>query len=239
MSPKSYRRGYPVAILIGIEVDCAAIWHIFSQVAKQQQIIHLNGDRKDQKAVYSFHEAIINTIRSTLKEGVRSIVVASPPKTRYSQNFQNHIEAHHTWLIQGTNKATVSLISGSANTPPQVAALTKKPEFKQLIQENAAQETENLLEILEKRLNKTANIVLFSLEEVEGVILDGGQGKLQPEYVLLTDNYLAGSHQKGRLNRLIQIAQNKKVKTRVVAAESNAGVRLNQLGGIVCLLKED
>jgi stalled ribosome rescue protein Dom34 len=35
----------------------------------------------------------------------------------------------------------------------------------------------------------------------------------------------------------MQIAQNKKVKTRVIDAESNAGKRLTQLGGIVCLAK--
>jgi hypothetical protein len=35
----------------------------------------------------------------------------------------------------------------------------------------------------------------------------------------------------------MQIAANKKVRTRVVDAESPAGKRLGQLGGIVCLAK--
>ena len=81
MKPKNYKRGYPVAVLVGIEQDHAALWHIFSQVAKQQQTIPINGDRKDSKALYSFHETIINALRPVLKEGVRSIVVASPPRT--------------------------------------------------------------------------------------------------------------------------------------------------------------
>ena len=240
MKPKSYKRGYPVAVLVGIEQEHAALWQIFSQVAKHQQTIPLNGDRKDSKALYSFHESIINALRPVLKEGVRSIIAASPPRTSYAQDFLSHIKAHHAWLLQGPNKASFSQITGSASAPSQVAALTKTSTFKQLIQENATEETENLLEILEKRLNKTDNLVLFSLQEAENLILNPqAPGKPQPEYLLLTDDYLAGSRQKNRVNRLMQIAARNGVKTRVINAESNAGKRLTQLGGIVCLAKLD
>jgi stalled ribosome rescue protein Dom34 len=125
-------------------------------------------------------------------------------------------------------------MAGSAATGPQVAALTKKPEFKQLIEENAAEETENILELLERRLND--NQVVYSLEEAENLILSvQPPGKPQPEYLLLTNDYLAGCRQKNRLHRLVQIAQNKKIKTKVVNAESTAGARLTQLGGLICL----
>jgi stalled ribosome rescue protein Dom34 len=238
MKPKAYKRGYPVAILIGIENDHAALWQVFSQVAKHQQTTALSGDRKDSKALYNFHESIINALRPTLKEGVRSIIIAASAKTNYAQDFLNHIKAHHTWLIQGPNKATFSPITGSASTPPQVAALTKTALFKQLINETTAEETENLLEILEKRLNEVDNLVLFSLEEAENLIL-GKQaaGKPKPEYLLLTDNYLSSSRQKNRVHRLLQIATNRNVKTRIINAESTAGIRLTQLGGLVCLAK--
>jgi stalled ribosome rescue protein Dom34 len=238
MKPKAYKRGYPVAILIGIENDHAALWQVFSQVAKHQQTIPLSGDRKDSKALYNFHESIINALRPTLKEGVRSIIIAASAKTNYAHDFLNHIRAHHTWLLQGPNKATFSPITGSASTPPQVAALTKTALFKQLINETTAEETENLLEILEKRLNETDNLVLFSLEEAENLIL-GKQatGKPKPEYLLLTDNYLSSSRQKNRVHRLLQIAANRNVKTRIINAESTAGIRLTQLGGLVCLAK--
>jgi stalled ribosome rescue protein Dom34 len=240
MKPKNYKRGYPVAVLVGIEQDHAALWHIFSQVAKQQQTIPLGGERRDSKALYSFHEAIINALRPVLKEGVRSVIAASPPRTNYAQDFLCHIKAHHTWLLQGTNKATFSQITGSASSPSQVAGLTKTGAFKQLIQENAAEETENLLEILEKRLCKSDNLVLFSLQEAENLILNPqAPGKPQPEYLMLTDDYLAGTRQKNRVNRLMMIAAKNGVKTRVINAESNAGARLTQLGGIVCLAKLD
>ena len=238
MKPKNYKRGYPVAMLIGIEEDHAALWQIFSQVAKPQQTISINGERKDQKALYNFHETIINALRPILKEGVRSVVVASPPRTSYAQLFLKHIKTHHAWLTQGTNKATFSQIVGSASSPPQVGTLTKTSTFKQLIQENATEETENLLEILEKRLSKTDNLVLFSLQEAETLILNPqAPGKPQPDYLMLTDDYLAGSRQKNRVNRLMMIAAKNGVKTRVINAESNAGARLTQLGGIVCLAK--
>jgi stalled ribosome rescue protein Dom34 len=240
MKPKNYKRGYPVAMLIGIEADHAALWQIFSQVAKPQQAISIKGERKDQKALYTFHETIINALRPVLIEGVRSMVVASPTRTSYAQEFLYHIKAHHAWLMQGTSKASFSQITGSASSPPQVAALTKSSAFKQLIQENATEETENLLQILEKRLSKTDNLVLFSLQEAETLILNPQTpGKPQPEYLMLTDDYLADSRQKNRVNRLMMIAAKNGVKTRVISAESNAGLRLTQLGGIVCLAKID
>ena len=129
MKPKNYKRGYPVAMLIGIEADHAALWQIFSQVAKPQQTISINGERKDQKTLYNFHETIINALRPILKEGVRSVVVASPPRTSYALEFLYHIKAHHAWLTQGTNKATFSQIVGSASSPSQVGNFNKNPSF--------------------------------------------------------------------------------------------------------------
>jgi stalled ribosome rescue protein Dom34 len=241
MSPKSYRRGYPVAVLIGIEKNHAAFWLVFSQVAKHQQNIALNGDRNDPKALYNFHETIINALRPIFKEGIKSIIIASPTKTSYSQQFLNHIKGHHNWLQQGTSKAVFSPITGSASTPTQVAALTQTSIFKQLISDTTAEETENLLEILEKRLNTNAtnNLVLYSLQEAEHFILQPqGEGKTKPDYLMLTDEYLLKSRQKYRVQRLMQIAANIGVKTRVISAESTAGKRLTQLGGLVCLAKE-
>ena len=238
--PKLYRRGYPVAVLVGIEQNHATLWYVFSQVAKQQQTIPLSGSRSDSKAAYNFHESIVNALRPTLKEGVRSIIIASPMKTSYAQEFQNHIKAHHNWLLQSANKAAFSTIAGSASSPQQVASLTTTIAFKELISETTAQETENLLEILEKRLNTEDNLVLFSLQEAEPFIYETqGEGKPKPEYLMLTDEYLSKSRQKNRLQRLMQVAANKGVKTRVINTESAAGKRVSQLGGIVCLAKRE
>ncbi|MGD6935045.1 MAG: hypothetical protein ACQCN5_12650 [Candidatus Bathyarchaeia archaeon] len=238
MTPKTYRRGYPVAVLAGIEQTQAAIWKIYSQVAKPDATIRLEGTRSDAKALYSFHEAIVNALRPTLKEGVKSVIIAAPQKTSYSQDFLSHVKGHHAWLFSGANKATFKQLVGSAVTHAQVSNITSSAEFKQSISDSTLEETENIREVLEKRLNTADQLVLFSLEEAEDAIYSPDiPGKPKPEYLLLTDNYLSNDKRKGRINRLMQIAQNKKVKTRVVNGESPAGARLNQLGGLVCLLK--
>ena len=235
---KAYKRGYAVAILAGLEKTHAALWKVFSKVVKPEKTLTIVGTRNNPKALYNFHESIINALRPTLKEGVRSIILVSPARTNYAQEFIDHIREHHTWLIQGTNKAAFSEITGSASTLSQVAALTRTKAFRQLICETTAEETENLIEILEKRLNASEknNLVLFSLEEAEALILNQqNTSRPKPEYLLLTDKYLADNREKNRLHRLMQIATNRKVKTRIVNAESPAGVRLTQLGGIVCI----
>jgi stalled ribosome rescue protein Dom34 len=238
LKTKGYKRGYPVATLIGIEEDKAALWKVFSKVAKPENTIHINGTRNNPKALYNFHESIINALRPTLKEGVRTVILASPARTTHDQEFIDHVREHHTWLTQGPNKAAFSTITGSASTPSQVATLTRTPTFHQLISETNAEETENLIEILEKRLSVSDrnNLVLFSLEEAENLILHWQKpDRPKPEYLLLTDRYLADTRAKNRVHRLMQIATNRKVKTRVINAESPAGTRLTQLGGLICL----
>jgi stalled ribosome rescue protein Dom34 len=165
--------------------------------------------------------------------------LASSPRKAYSREFIEHVSRHHAWLTQGAGKVAFAEITGSAATLPQVTALTRNPVFKEMVQEATSEETGGLLDLLESRLSSSRGdkMVLYSLDEAEEVVLYSRKGSLKPEHLLLTDKYLAGSRQKGRLNRLMQVAANKKVKTRVVDAESPAGKRLTQLGGIVCLAK--
>jgi stalled ribosome rescue protein Dom34 len=238
LKQKKYKRGYPVAILLGLEEEKAVLWKVFSKVVKPENTVHINGTRNNPKALYNFHESIINALRPTLKEGVRSVILASSAKINHAQEFINHVREHHTWLTQDPNKTSFSKITGAASTQSQVATLTRTQTFRQLICETTAEETEHLIEILEKRLSTAdhSNTVSFSLEEAEALILKHQKAsKPKPEYLLLTDKYLAATREKSRLHRLMQIAVNKNVKTRIVNSESPAGKRLTQLGGIVCL----
>lgn len=240
MAPKSgYRRGYTVAILVGLEEDTAALWKVYSKVVKPEATLQLEGTRDNPKAVYSFHEAIVNALRGTINEGVRSIILASPLRTTYAREFKDHVKRHHAWLMQGANKVAFTEITGSAATLSDVTALTKNSLFYKMMHEATSEETVSLLDLLESRLSSSNgdNAVLYSLEDVEDVIVYSRKGGLTPEFLLLTDKYLANSRKRFRINRLMQIAANKKVKTRVVDAESPAGKRLSQLGGIVCLAK--
>jgi stalled ribosome rescue protein Dom34 len=227
-----------VAILIGLEENLAALWKVFSNVVKHEKTIQFNGARNDPKTLYNFHEAIINALRPTLKEGVKSVILASPAKSNYAKNFINHVQSHHAWLTQGSNKAAFKEITGSAVTLPKVTALTKNPTFHQIISETTLEETETLIALLEKRLNapNQDTLILYSLKEIEDLIFSPWKpSKPKPEHLILTDTYLANTRQKNRLHRLIQIAANKSVKTRIVNAESPAGKRLAQLGGIILL----
>jgi stalled ribosome rescue protein Dom34 len=234
---RGYRRGYPVAILAGLEDDRAVLWKIFSNVVKPEKTLRLDGSRNDPKALYNFHESIVNALRPTMKEGIRSVILASPARTNHAQKFIDHIRVHHAWLVQGRNKAIFSETTGSADTLGEVAALTRTPTFHRLISETTSDETENLIDLLEKRLSapNQNTLVLYSLEEIEDLIL-GPQKPInpKPEYLMLTDKHLSDSHEKNRIHRLMQIATNKNVKIRIVDAESTAGRRLTQLGGMVC-----
>jgi len=235
---KRFRRGYPVAMLVGFNDGTAVLWNVFSNVAKHEKTLCINRTRNNQKDLYNFHESIINALRPILKEGVRSIILTSPTRTNYHQELINHICEHHKWLTQGSNKVAFSKITGFATTPPQVAALTRTPIFRRLISETIEEETENLIEILEKRINTTENnsLVLFSLEEAENLVLKRRKpNEPKPEYLMLTHRYLAENRRKSRLHRLMQIAANKKIKTRIIKVESPAGKRLTQLGGFICL----
>jgi stalled ribosome rescue protein Dom34 len=239
---KGYRRGYPVAILAGLEEDRAVIWKVFSKVVKPEKTIWLDGTWNDQKAVYNFLESVINALRPTLKEGVRSIILAAPARTNYAQILVDHVQAHHAWLAQGPNRATFSQATGSAATPSDVATLARTRQFSRLIGETTEKETEDLIDLLEKRLNSSDQhaSILYSLKEIEDLILTPHRpGTTKPEYLMLTDKYLSYSREKHRTNRLIQIAANKNVKTRIVDAKSAAGQRLTQLGGMVCLARRE
>ncbi|MCW4019495.1 MAG: hypothetical protein NWF00_12600 [Candidatus Bathyarchaeota archaeon] len=239
--PRRYRRGYAVAVLVGLKEDQAVLWKVFSQVVKPEKTVPVNGNRTDQKAVYNFHEAVINALRPALKEGVKSIIVATPPRTSFAADFLRHIKEHHAWLAGGPGKATFAEITGLATNKHEVTVLTRTAEFRKIVGETTTEETENLLELLEKRLNASSQepLVLYSFEEIEdGILGSWAPSKPKPEYLLLTDTYLSGSRQKRRLQRIMQIATNKGVKTRVVNAKTPSGKRLLQLGGIICILTD-
>src|SRR4030066_1884251 len=197
MANKKYRRGYTVAILAGLEKDDASLWKVFSKVVKPTTTIRLDGNRNDLKATFNFHESIVNALRPTFKEGVRSVILASPPRTAYAQEFIHHVQRHHTWLVQGANKITFAEAAGSAKTPSQVAAVTRTEACQRLILGITSEETVNLLELLEKRISTSTevNAVLFSLEEAENLFRQSQKPNGdKPEYLILTAEYSAQSH---------------------------------------------
>jgi stalled ribosome rescue protein Dom34 len=241
---QGYKRGYPVAVLMGLEESSAALWQVFSNVVKPYASVKLEGRRKDEGRLYSFHESIVNALRPILNEGVRSIVVAAPARTSFASLFFEHVRRHHAYLVQGNGSNVTSFreLTGSACQIHEVASLVKTETFHKLIGESTSEEADGLMETLENRLNVNdgSAIAVFSLEEAEDLIYSQGKrGTLRPDYLMLTDRYLADSKNKNRIHRLLQISKNKNIKTRVVNAETLAGKRLSQLGGLVCLAKTE
>jgi stalled ribosome rescue protein Dom34 len=235
---KGYRCGYPMAILLGFESDYAVLWHVFSQAAKPHLTLKLSGNRTDERALYNFHESVVEALRPTLNEGIRSIIVTAPMKTTYAQDFVDHVQRHHAYLIQpkSPNRATFAQLVGSADQPHKVAELVKTKEFQKLIAETTSDEVDLIVDALEKHLHNinTDSAVLFSLKEIEDRVYDRKLDDVpETRYLILTDKYLADIKDKNRINRLLQIANNKKVKTRIVNAETPAGKRISQLGGAV------
>lgn len=240
---RRYRRGYPVALLVGFEDHYAVLWRVFSRVIKLYKKVNIVGKRTDEKILYTFHESIISTLKPVLDEGIRSIIIASPVRTSYSKDFLGHIKKHHKYLLQSksSNRVNFAQIFNSASNEIKVAELVKTKEFKESISDTTSEEADQIISDFEKILcsNLNSSNVIYSLKEIEEVIYKQENNKVsRKQYLLLTDKYLTGEKQKNKLHRLIQIAQNKKVKIRVIDTKTSAGSRISQFGGIVFFTKE-
>ncbi len=234
-----YRRGYPLAVLVGLEERRAVLWRVFSEVVKLDGIVE-RGREAEKGELYDFLESIVNALRPIIKEGIKSIVIAAPARTDYAKNFLDHIRKHHVWLVrEGPNAATFGELIGSASQLHEVHELVRTKEFRDAIGETTSRDAENIAAALEKTLDSdTGTAVLYSLEEIEDFV-DGrqDQSNLRPEHIVLTDKYLADTKVRGRILRLLQISKNKGIKTTIINAETGAGLRLSQLGGLVCFAK--
>jgi len=235
---RGYKRGYSVALLVGLEDDHAVLWRVYSHVVRQYLTLKIGGKRTDKRALYNFHESMVDALRPVLEEGVRSIMVTAPMKTTYATDFMDHVRKHHTYLTQSKrqNRAAFAELVGSADQPYKVVKLVKTKEFRKLIAETTSGEADHIVNALEKRLFgiDSNSIVLYTLEEIEDMVY--GREKrddLRTGYLMLTDEYLAVSKDKNRIHRLLQISENRKVKTRIVNAETPAGKRISQFGGVV------
>jgi stalled ribosome rescue protein Dom34 len=225
-----------VALLVGFEDNRAILWQIFSNVVKPYLTLKLGGKRTDEKALYNFHESIVDALRPVFKEGVRSILVTAPSKTTYTADFLNHLRKHHTYLIQSKspNGATFAELVGSADQPHNVAELVKTKEFRRLVAETTSGEADNIVNALEKHLSDKNSVVLFTLKEIEETIYKQERpNSSRTEYLMLTDKFLADSEDKNRIQRLLQISKNRKIKTRIINSETPAGKRITQFGGAV------
>lgn len=247
---KKPKRGYPVGVIVGFEPMGAFIWKIFSERPVLAERVNLGRKFKnaDRNQLYKFYEDLIRALRPLLKAGLRSILLLSPPKTTYTAGFMNHIKHHHHWLLREKHphSATFRELSWSATTKDAVSVFMQSEEYREAVGSATSAETDQLIAQMEARLNDpNSGLVLYSLKDIEKLVFAGGTRKkkfkplkLLPEYIMLTADYLESSQQKSRIQRLLQIAKNREIKSKIIEDdESSAGIRVTQLGGIVCFLR--
>ena len=216
-----------MAILMGLEGNQASTWTVYSESVKPGEWIR--GDDE-----YNFYESIVDVLRPRIKEGVKTILVAAPDEKDY-ENFMDHIGKHQGWLLKGwrLNTVTFEHISEPAISADQVRGLVKSHGFKGKLSEVTQVDMLQVMGVLEKRLNDPEGIetLLFALEDVEDAVYGGERS---PKYILVTEGFR--SRNRRRAGRLLQVAANKGVRTRIVRADTSAGARITQFGGLVCML---
>ncbi len=238
------KRGYPVGILIIFEVRRAFLWQVFSETIKPMITLNFVGKRDDLKALYAFHERVVDALRPAFKEGIKSVILVAPPKMPYNTEFLDHVQHHHLWLVKPKSPNAVSFgtMEGAVSDYEDVAVFVQSVAFQEKINEIIGAEADQIIAALEKRLQQpesSKESVVYSLEDIESVIYNRDINDMsQVEYIILTDEFLADAANKNRVQRLLQVAQNKGVKTRVIKTESAAGERLTQFGGLVWFRRE-
>jgi stalled ribosome rescue protein Dom34 len=232
---RGYRRGYPVAVLIGFDRSRAVLWRVFSQVVKPHSTIE--APRGGKRERYNYHEAVVNALRPILKEGVGSVVVVAPARTSYVKEFLDHVAKHQPWMTRGAGSATFTGIVGSATTQEEVSALVRTGEVQRAIGTSAEGEADRIKGLLESRLAQDdASPILYSLYEIEELIF--GQrvkGRPAPEHLILTDRFLA-AHRR-RAQRLMEASRSRGTRAYVIGVKTAAGQRVEQLGGMVLLTR--
>ena len=239
---KRSKRGHPIAVLIGLHDNDAVFWRIFSETIRPHFKVNRGRKRRNQSKMqlYHFHEAIINTLRPVIKEGIRSVILLSPPKEEYSEEFLNHVNKHHSWLLkQGDNQVIFSKIVGNqAKTQKDVYYLKTQEYFKEIVGKTSNQEGLLILEELTKVINKNEKFskILYAWREIDYELrLIKQNPKLpKPNYIILTEEYLKDPKNRNKTHRILQIAQNLEIKTKIVSKESEAGVIVDKFGGLVC-----
>ncbi len=239
------KRGHPIAILIGLHDKDAVFWRIFSEAIRLHFKINRGRKRRNQnkKQLYHFHEEIINTLRPNIKEGIRSVILLSPPKEEYSDEFLNHVNKHHSWLLKkGDNQVVFSKIIGNqAKTQRDVYYLKTQEYFKDILDETSNQEGLLILDELREIINKNEkfSMILYTWKEIdyELRLIRRNPNLPKPNYIILTEEYLKNPKNRNKTHRILQLAKNLEIKTKIVSQESVAGAIVDQFGGLVCYFK--
>ena len=242
---KRLKRGHPIAILIGLHNNDAVFWRIFSETIRFHFKINRGRKRRNQnkKQLYHFHEEIIDLLRPLIKEGIRSVIVLSPPKEQYSDEFLNHVTKHHSWLLKKGDKQVVfsKIIGNQAKAQKDVYYLKTQESFKDIVDETSNQEGMLILDELMEVINKNEKFskILYTWREIdyELRLIKRNPNLPKPNYIILTEEFLKNPKNRNKTHRILQIAANLDIKTKIVPQESEAGAIVEGFGGLVCYFR--
>jgi len=224
--PKRGRRGYPTAILIGLDNQTANIWLIFSESIKQGKTITKNGD--DEKSVYKHNEEVVEAIRALLPEGFNQLIIASTEKYTRKAGFRDYLNRSHGWL---TKRLTIKELDMKAVTRTDVLQLIKHNRIQETVSEAAVETNDMIMERLEKALN--GGHTIYTLRELAGVLAS----EKAPELILITEGFDAANRSSRLYQSTIQKARNMRATVSIIKPETPACARLEQLGGFVCVIR--
>jgi len=243
---KRIKRGHQVAILIGLHDNDAVFWKVYSESISLHSRIKRGRKRKSQnkKQLYHFHEEIINVLKPIIKEGIRSVILLSPPKENFSEEFLDHVNKHHLWLLKKGDKQVVfsKIIGNQAKTQKDVYYLKTQEYFRDIVDETSNQEGLLILEELKEIINKNEKFskILYTWKEIdyELKLIKNNPNLSKPNYIILTEEYQKSPKNRNKINRILQIAKNFEIKTKIVRQESEAGAIVKQFGGLICYIRK-
>lgn len=228
MPRRRRRRGYPVAVMIGLENKKSYFWNVFSNSVKPGAVKVWTDNE------YNFFESMVDELRPSIKQGVKTVLLASEDKKKHD-GFMGHIQKHQGWMLKGyeLNRVSFQFIEGSAKDIDSVTELVNQSGFKDTIRQAGEGDMQLVIGVLEKRLASRDGIetLRFSLNEVEDAIYNN----VEAEYLLISQRFQ--EQHRRRVQRLRQIAENKGVKTRVIPPDSKHIGRVAQFGGMILLLR--
>jgi len=225
---KRRRRGYPVAVLVGLENKRSIFWNVFSNSVKAG-VVKTWVDNE-----YNFFESMVDELRPSIKQGIKTVLLASDDKKKYD-GFIGHIEKHQGWMLKGyeLNRVSFQFVEGSARDVDAVMELVSASGFNDKIREAGEGDMKLVMSVLEKRLSSKDGIetLMFSLDEAEDAVYSGRA----VEYIIASQRFQ--ERHRRRMQRLFQVTENKGVKTRVLPPNSPYMGRVAQFGGLICLLR--
>jgi stalled ribosome rescue protein Dom34 len=222
------RRGYPTAILIGLDEKAAHFWTIYSESVKPSKKIIRDGE--DEKTTYKFHEAIVQSIKDLLPDGFNGLIVTSEERTHHTPRLLDHITKRHRWL---RDRVTIKQITGKAGTISEVIQLIKANKLQETVQDATEEAGVKILNLLEKAL-KDDN-VLYTIEELS-VALNADRKLIA---IFITEEFDRRNRRNRRYLSLTQITRNIGASVIILKLTNPASPRLSQLGGFVCVISSE